>query len=177
MGAPWRTAVKDWSSGPMTSTDLDAQLRDFANAFGPLTPYTPSISSSSGSPSVGNGSLVGRYTAIQNMGFVRVALTMGSTTSLGTAGTAISLPFNVEGSFDGVIEAFGFSGTNYYRGIGRCSGNTITRTLLTDGVSGPNGFAGTTRVLGVTSGPSPTATDLTWGTGAQFIWQGWVELA
>lgn len=61
------------------------ELTDMATArAGAWTTFTPTLLSSSGSPTVGNGTITGRYQRIGKTIDFSICLTLGSTTSLGT---------------------------------------------------------------------------------------------
>lgn len=55
--------------------------------------YTPNLTSGGTAPSLGNGSITGSYTRTGGSVTIIGQLTIGSTTSLGTGGLSISLPF------------------------------------------------------------------------------------
>lgn len=55
--------------------------------------YTPTWSAQSTAPSLGNGSLIGRYMKIGRTVYVFIRLTVGSTTTFGTGSWSFSLPF------------------------------------------------------------------------------------
>lgn len=77
-------------TGRTTTGTLTVNGVDITGAW---TAYTPALSSSSGSPTVGNGTLVGQYKKLGTKTVdVRAILTRGSTTSFGTGFIAISLP-------------------------------------------------------------------------------------
>lgn len=59
---------------------------------GAWTAYTPTWSSS-GAPSLGNGTLTGAYWKAGKTVFVRIALTTGTTTTYGSGSWTFSLPF------------------------------------------------------------------------------------
>jgi hypothetical protein len=56
------------------------------------TSYTPSWTASTTNPTIGNGTITGAYTQIGKMVFVRIQITMGSTTTYGSGQYSISLP-------------------------------------------------------------------------------------
>jgi hypothetical protein len=58
----------------------------------PTQTYAPSIYSTTGSPSLGNGSITGGYFQVGRMVFGGVNLTIGSTTNLGTGFSGVTLP-------------------------------------------------------------------------------------
>ena len=81
------------------------------------TSYTPAWTAYTGTPSLGNGTITGRYCKVGKMVIATVSLTFGSTTSAaGTSTWYISLPIMSAGLGHGVWVAFE-SGVKYYTGI------------------------------------------------------------
>ena len=79
------TALGDFSPGDvLTAADM--------NAIGTWTSYTPTWNGSSAAPSIGNGTLTGRYTQIGNVVIYVVRMTAGSTTTFGSGRYDFSLP-------------------------------------------------------------------------------------
>ncbi|GIH07432.1 hypothetical protein Rhe02_54990 [Rhizocola hellebori] len=68
--------------------DLTAVLRMVAT----MATYTPELTSSSGSPTIGNGTLTGRYLQSNGLAYVQIQLTRGSTTDYGTGFISLSVP-------------------------------------------------------------------------------------
>src|SRR5579864_7885838 len=64
-------------------------------AMGAWASYTPSWTGSSTNPSLGNGSLTGRYTQIGKVVLFSVVLTAGSTTTYGSGFWTFTLPIAV----------------------------------------------------------------------------------
>jgi len=88
--------------------------------------YTVSWTSSGSAPSIGNGTLTGRYSHHGEWTEVSISLTIGSTTTIGTGDYSFSLPVNT----DGVVPYHGSayvldSGTSYSAGICRASGSAL----------------------------------------------------
>lgn len=92
----------DGSAGSPLGVDLDSSsglaivaggLRVDGSGHGGWQSYTPLLQSWDGlAPSLGNGTLVGRYAQIGKTVFMRAVLTVGSTTQRGTSYWTISLP-------------------------------------------------------------------------------------
>ena len=86
------------------------------NAGGWVT-YTPTWTAYTGTPSLGNGTITGRYCKVGKMVTVTVSLNFGSTTSVaGTSTWYIGLPITSAGSGHGVWIAYE-SGVKYYTGV------------------------------------------------------------
>ena len=89
--AVWTTAVKTWAAGNrLTGVLLNAQLRDFANAFGPRGSYTPLFSGTGFV--LGNGTVSGVYSQVQNEVRGNATVNIGTTTTPGTGAYALTLP-------------------------------------------------------------------------------------
>ena len=110
------TALGDFSPGDvLTASDL--------NAIGTWTTYTPTWTGTGGATTLGNGTLVGYYTQLNDLVFVRLRLTWGST----TAATGITewrltypsglSPANVAGVHEIGSAAVLDSGTAIYRTV------------------------------------------------------------
>ncbi|MFD5975573.1 hypothetical protein [Streptomyces bacillaris] len=98
---------RTWTVGEVVSaTMLNTEIRDqFNSMFAAWTAYTPTWASSGTQPSLGNGTLAGRYMKIGRTVEVYIALTWGSTTTPGTAGYTLSLPFQAAASLPGGLTA------------------------------------------------------------------------
>jgi hypothetical protein len=76
-----------------------AELEDKINALrtieigGIWLDWTPTWTALTTNPVLGDGSLVGRYSVVGKICFVDITLIMGSTTTYGSGGWRISLPF------------------------------------------------------------------------------------
>ncbi len=111
----WTTATRTWAvSEVLTATNMNAQLRDFANAFGAFTSYTPTITGFT----LGNGTVAGRYTRVQKTVWFEAQFTFGTTSAAATAPVSFTLPVTaaataVNGSL--VAGIFQDTGTGYDR--------------------------------------------------------------
>lgn len=86
-------AARTWATDEVvTAANLNAQLRDLINGFGAWTAYTPVWSTASTQPVLNNGTIDGKYLQIGKLVIFRIVLTMGSTTTYGTATYRLSLP-------------------------------------------------------------------------------------
>lgn len=97
------TSPRTWVSGEIvTAAIMNAHVRDQFAAIGdPWTAYTPSWTASTTNPTLGNGTLVGRYMQAGKYVTFSIVLTMGSTTTFGTGTYALSLPFTAGGATGG----------------------------------------------------------------------------
>ena len=86
---------------------------------GAWQPYTVSWTAATTNPSIGNGTLVGRYTQIGKTCILVIALTMGSTTTYGSGNWSFSLPktakYTTGISFYGVAHLRNSGTANYER--------------------------------------------------------------
>ena len=93
--ATFTASVKDWTAGEkVTAALLDAQLRDFANAFGACSTYTPTLTATSSNPTLGTGNVrSGRYMQVQKQGWLTIQIWVASSGyTAGTGTYEISLP-------------------------------------------------------------------------------------
>ncbi|MEV3946968.1 hypothetical protein AB0K57_04800 [Streptomyces halstedii] len=93
-------APKTWIVGETVSAALlNQQIRDqFASMFDTWTVYTPVWSGATTNPAIGNGTLVGRYMKWGRTCHLRIEVLMGSTTTYGSGGWSVSLPFAASAS-------------------------------------------------------------------------------
>lgn len=125
------------------------------------TSYTPVWSSSGTAVSLGNGTITGDYLQVGAMVWVRIVLTMGSTTTYGTGFYRLSLPATP--TTDSLIPGYvdDTSVARRYRLVARittasASGDNM-RMACDDGTSGGVG----------------QTTPITWATGDTLIVSGW----
>jgi hypothetical protein len=101
--------------------------------------YTPTWTGTGGTPTLGNGTLVGAYQQVNKLVFYRLRLTWGSTTSAaGITEWRFSLPITSTGH--ATFGAVGFatvldSGTAVYRGVAYISTASTVGVQASDGVS------------------------------------------
>jgi len=72
-----------------------------AAGLGKWAAYTPAWTQSTTNPTLGDGTLNGRYTRIGDTVFFEIRLTIGSTTTLGTGNFQFTLPTNAQAAFSG----------------------------------------------------------------------------
>jgi hypothetical protein len=124
-------------------------------------------SSANPQPSIGDGTITGRYKQIGKTVFVSVKIDMGSTTTYGTGGWHISLPVNAYASYSTVLPTLFYDTANggvFYQGTSSTefSGNTSYLIPLWD--------KGTIYGAAIDS-----ATPFTWGSSAKLIINGSYE--
>ena len=105
-----------WEHLQGMADELDALLTDIkADYEGAWGSYTPVWSGTGASgPSLGNGTITGHYKRVGNTVFVRVVLTLGSTSSAGT-GTVYRISLPVAAKVGSLLDVFcvGTSGAPY----------------------------------------------------------------
>ncbi len=85
-------SLPSWEVEPVRAGDLQTMVDALTALTAVWTSYTPSLTSTSGSPSVGSGTLDGKYRQLGKTVEVRIALTWGAGTTYGTGNPSISLP-------------------------------------------------------------------------------------
>lgn len=94
------TTPRTWVAGEeVTEALLNTHVRDNLAAIGDAwTTYTPSWTAASVNPSIGNGTLQGRYVKAGRLVLVEIQMLAGSTTTFGTGGYTFTLPFSARSS-------------------------------------------------------------------------------
>lgn len=164
----WTTAIRTWAAGEtVTAANMNAQLKDFASAFGALTSYTPTLTGFT----PGNGTTAGGYLRVQKMTYFWAKFTFGSTSAGASATPKLSLPITASSNAAGSGSQFanavrgGFidaSGSHYTAFAYLNSTTTVELAIL--GSSG------------VYTTPS-TTTPFTWTTSDSLMAAGWYEAA
>lgn len=124
----------------VTSAMLNAEIRDqFNSMFVAWTAYTPTWTSSSTNPVLGNGTLIGRYMKIGRTVFCNINLITGSTTTYGSGQYSFSLPTTVAASGTAVIgHAHLLGAADRWGGqMVISSGATSTGPFFPDGLTNP----------------------------------------
>lgn len=93
------------------------------------TTYTPSWGASTTNPTLGNGTLVGRYFKIGSFVFVRIGLNIGSTTGIGSGAYSFALPFTPAAFLTGGFVWSTGSGTLNDSGTGQHAVNAYILTI------------------------------------------------
>lgn len=99
------TTPKTWTDNVdvLSATNLNTHLRDNLNAAATWVAYTPTWSATGGTPVLGNGTLDGWHITIGDSVRVRVKLTLGSTSSVGTTTVwQFTLPSTVDSNWYGL---------------------------------------------------------------------------
>ena len=78
----------------MGASDWNTYIRDNMRAMNRVTAYTPIWTASTTNPTLGNGTLVGSYIKLEQLCWMEVHLTFGSTTNAGVGVYAFTAPFN-----------------------------------------------------------------------------------
>jgi len=87
-------APRLWVVGEVVSAAImNQEIRDQVNSIlDTWTTYTPTWTAATTNPSLGNGSITGRYMKVGRTVTVSIMLTIGSTTTLGTGAYLIGVP-------------------------------------------------------------------------------------
>ena len=87
------TPPKTWSTGdPLSAADLNTYIRDNENALSRFQTYTPVWTAYTTNPTLGNGTIIGRYIQLEEWIWVQIQLTAGTTTSGGSGQYQFTLP-------------------------------------------------------------------------------------
>ena len=129
--------------------------------------YTPSWTSNSVNPSIGNGTITGQYKLIGKTCFVRGNIAMGSTTTFGSGEWYVSMPFTASHA-DAILMTVTLldNGSAWYNAIlnGARAGFNYKSALQYQTTGG------------TASDVNPTS-PFTWTTSDRFIWNGSYEIA
>jgi hypothetical protein len=71
------------------NADVVNNLKEIGDAW---TAYTPAWTASTTNPTIGNGTIVGRWISAGKMVLFKIQVTIGTTTTLGTGNYSITLP-------------------------------------------------------------------------------------
>ena len=135
------TTPRDWTDGELvTEALLDTHVRDNFKAMTEWTAYTPTWTATGGTPTIGNGSLTGRYIKAGNLCHFTVRLALGSTSSLGTTTQwAWALPFTATAS--SVASVFIYDvGNAYFVGAAPITSGASSFGIITDSLSTGIGY-------------------------------------
>lgn len=117
---------RDIESFSRYSLEEYRKLGEILNGWGRRANYTPVWGSTGTQPTLGNGTLTGRYTIVSGMVFLAIRLSIGSTTNVGTGSWTFTTPFPVAnedmGTWQGSAFAEDNSGPQWYTGV--CHFNT-----------------------------------------------------
>lgn len=100
----WTGTLPSWVVEPVTAADLDTMTDVLAALSDARSTYTPTFASSGTAPSLGNGTLSGRYLQAGKFVVATVRFAAGSTTTFGTGELRFGLPVTV---FNSSLESIG----------------------------------------------------------------------
>jgi hypothetical protein len=107
------------------------------------TTYTPTWTADSGTPTIGNGTLSGRYQTIGKTCFVQMYMVLGSTSNVSGTGTwHFSLPLTAQGPYAVVLPTTMLNNGNYWvvaQAFSGYSGSTSTVTIVSQAGTNPAG--------------------------------------
>jgi hypothetical protein len=111
-------APRTWVVGEtVTAALMNQEIRDQLNSFfGAWTSYTPTWTASTTNPTLGNGTLNGRYLKTGRTIHNIIELTAGSTTTYGSGTYAFSLAATAASSLNQVDSAQALGGSSRYAG-------------------------------------------------------------
>lgn len=91
---PWTTVPTFVAGAVLTAAQLNVMGDDLDFIGGAWTAYTPAWTSTGTAPAIGNGTLAGSYKLVGDKTcHFRASITFGTTTTFGTGGYLLSLPF------------------------------------------------------------------------------------
>lgn len=112
---------------------LDSTDFVLASGLGTATAYTPIWTASTSNPTLGDGTLQGRYIQVGKLVVVFINFVFGSTSSFGVGNHYLSLPFEAQssggGKFDGFARFRDEGIANYFRIAGIAT--TLSSTQIT----------------------------------------------
>jgi hypothetical protein len=134
-----------WTDGSTVINNARLQaIYDAIELTWALDTYTPTWTASSVNPSIGNGTITGKYLALGGKCVLfAVTITAGSTTTYGTGSYSVSLPLSADTGYQGVINVFALDGASVYNGVGYIDSSTTT-TLSTQHESLAGAYNSTT---------------------------------
>lgn len=120
------------------------------------TSYTPTWSSSGTSPSIGNGTITGKYKKIGKTVFVKVRIQLGSTSTTGTGNWRISLPVNAADNLVVMPSTYLDNGVAWHTGVVNCEYDGQTSYVVPLKGTSPSGAVDATSPFTWNSGDSLT---------------------
>lgn len=111
-----------------------------------VSTYTPAWTAATGNPTIGNGTITGRYIQLDKIVHVAINVVAGSTTTFGTGNYNLSLPVS---AISGIRMTIGVYindvGTQFYVGEGVInSGTTFETIAVGSSATGPTFWSPTT---------------------------------
>lgn len=129
----WTSPKTFTANSVLTASELNTHVRDNLKAATEWTAYTPTWGATGGTPTIGNGILTGRYISAGDLCHVNIALTIGSTTSLGTTTAwTFALPATAAATAVGNTWALD-AGTSYYVAAALIDTGSTSLQVLPDG--------------------------------------------
>ncbi|MEV8548309.1 hypothetical protein AB0L04_00440 [Streptomyces glaucescens] len=125
-------APRTWVVGEVvTAALLNQEVRDqFNSFFGAWTSYTPTWAGATTNPTLGNGTLTGRYMKVGRTVTAEIKLTTGSTSTYGSGIWRWSLPAAAASAHDAVGTAFvGDASAGYSIGVAYVSASNTDVTV------------------------------------------------
>ena len=128
------TSPKTFSANAvLTASELNTHLRDNLKALTEWTTYTPTWAGTGGTPTIGNGTLTGRYISAGDLCHVNIKLLWGSNTTANTATAwTLTLPVTAAGSALLMVAANDF-GTAVHVGSARIDSGDTTVQMFNHG--------------------------------------------
>jgi hypothetical protein len=127
------TAPRTWTAGEVvTAAILNTHVRDNLKAATEWTSYAPTWTATGGTPTLGNGTLSGRYRKAGNLCHLTITLTIGSTTGLVGSNWLFSVPAGCTAVTGLLFWVASDYGTTVYSGVSQFSGAN-TPWLFRDG--------------------------------------------
>lgn len=164
------TTPKTWSTSEVvTAAMLNTHIRDNQNAATTWQSWSPAWTTGSTEPTVGNGSLTGRYCLAGDLCHFSLELSWGTTTAWGSGGThKWSIPVTADASLIGspIAVAWIVDGGVYYHCSSYLNGTAAQISLMTH-VDGQNHY----------SVVNPTVPSATMGSGDSIFINGTYEAA
>ncbi|MEU6490398.1 hypothetical protein ABZ890_08390 [Streptomyces sp. NPDC046984] len=113
-------APRTWVVGEVVSAAImNQEIRDQLNSiFGTWTTYTPSWTASTTNPTIGNGTITGRYLKVGRTVFCEIFIVIGSSTTLGSGTYLLTVPFPKVSSGTDAVGASRLSAGSVY--LGQC---------------------------------------------------------
>lgn len=116
---------------------------DDTSALGTWTSYTPTLTASTTNPTIGNGTLTGRYRYLDaSLIHIKVSWTFGSTSAAGSGEYSFALPVASTATMDTALAAwFIDNGTAYYAASGHIySGGSVINPIAIGDATGTRGL-------------------------------------
>lgn len=150
------TNPRTWVSGEtVTAAIMNTHVRDNLAALSTWqTDWTPTWTGGTTNPTIGNGSIVGRYISAGKLVHWYAEITIGSTTTLGTGVYSLDLPVaEVSRRFTFHGHLFDFSASDFYPILGVRNGSdaVVMKVEPTTAGNTQRNFTGTVPVTLATS--------------------------